>query len=881
MTLYQLDDPVDTALPADLQASMIFDHARLMSCSVGADSLAGVEDPEVYHNQTISHITQIRITGDREKIKAGLLRRLRSFVDNGYQLENYSDTWNIRGESRYFKSNYYGLLEDGFLKQLVIFHRDETAARHQEELVANIAQNLAADCDEAFFIQLVRRLAQTFDLDYAAISEVADSGSELGADGEDDAQVRMLAFYSKDSPDIQHQEVVYSLRDSPGFDVLAGKAKIYASGVREQFPGNEALRNSEIDGYIGVPILGENSQHLGLMSLMHKSAIPNPDLVKAVLNIFSIRASAEIERRRANREQQQRQLQQRIFIDNNTSGMFVVDIAPPMPMTLNSQKQVQWLAEHSQFVDANQAFLDLFECKSLADLLGRSLFGGCVAYDFATTARSFIGGEYQFRDHLIRLNLGDKDIWVSANCSSVVENQQLVQLLGMVTDISDRVRHSQEVEYRAQHDALTDLPNRSYFIDQLEQARRLSRPGSRHALFLLDLDGFKEVNDTLGHETGDYLLQQIGPRVSRLLAPTKSLLARLGGDEFAIFVENYQDIQTVLSLARDLIQAIKSPFTINELELVVGGSIGISLYPDNADSVSSLMRCADVAMYQAKKNAIDYCLYSTQQDHYTVRRLSLMMDIRHAIGNDELRLFYQPIVSLHDQKPVSFEALIRWEHPVLGILPPLEFIPLIELTDMIMPVTWWVLETAIEQLAVWKARNWPYKISVNVSARNLVDAGFVSFIENCLQRYGVNGEFLEIEITESTLMADPEKARRLLQSVAALGASISIDDYGTGYSSLAYLKSLPINTLKIDRTFISQMLEDSQDIIIVNSTIQLAHNLGLDVTAEGIEEPSLVNALVDLGCDKGQGYFFCRPIPVNELEQWLLLHSRATVCGQN
>ena len=214
------------------------------------------------------------------------------------------------------------------------------------------------------------------------------------------------------------------------------------------------------------------------------------------------------------------------------------------------------------------------------------------------------------------------------------------------------------------------------------------------------------------------------------------------------------------------------------------------------------------------------------------------------------------------------------------MLPPAEFIPLIELSDMIMPVTWWVVEAAVKQLAQWRKIELQYRLSVNVSTRNLVDAGFVSFIDTCLKRYNVEGRFLEIEITESTLMADPDKAREVLQSIAELGATISIDDYGTGYSSLAYLKSLPINTLKIDRAFISQMQDDSQDQIIVNSTIQLAHNLGLAVTAEGIEDVCLIETLKELGCDKGQGYYFCKPVSIEELDAWLVLYNKNRISEQ-
>jgi diguanylate cyclase (GGDEF)-like protein len=455
------------------------------------------------------------------------------------------------------------------------------------------------------------------------------------------------------------------------------------------------------------------------------------------------------------------------------------------------------------------------------------------------------------------------------NVTTQEKNNEICQLFGVVTDTTDRVIQSQEIEYRAKHDGLTGLPNRGYFIEQTEAVLSLAGKNDKHALLMLDLDGFKEVNDTLGHETGDELLKDIGPRLKTVLSNLVSIEARLGGDEFAVFIEDYEDENQLRGLASEIMAAIKSPFAIHGLELSVGGSIGIATYPEMSASISSMMRCADIAMYQAKRQSKDYALYNTDSDHYTVRRLSLMMDVRQAITNNELQLFYQPIMSLENQQVSGFEGLIRWQHPELGMLSPGEFIPLIELTDMIMPVTWWVVETAIKQLADWRKLGWEYSVSVNVSTRNLVDVRFVSFIEDCLAKHNVEGQYLEIEITESTLMADPDKSREVLQSIAALGVNISIDDYGTGYSSLAYLKSLPINTLKIDRAFISQMLLNPQDKIIVNSTIQLAHNLGLKVTAEGIEDLSVISDLKALGCDKGQGFYYCKPISVEKLTVWL------------
>lgn len=871
VTVYIMPEPLDTSIASELQAELILANAQLHELNPAASLSMGIDDPDAFRGLTMASML-LGASGDEQALE-DLRSRLKSFIEKSYCLEDLSTEWTVADTTRHFKTSYHGFVEDGKLLRILVIHRDESVRRLQEQLVSNVAQYLAAESDDKFFAQLCSRLAETLGVDYAAVAET------VGPDG----MVRILAFYDGREAEYVHAENEYSLKGTPGYEVLhSGKERLYRFGVSKSFPNDIYLKKYRIDSYVGVPIYGANYQLLGLIYLMHRTELPSVELCLSVLNIFAIRVSAEIERQRIDKEKSKREQQQKIFIENNSSGMFVVDIEPPMPTNLSLQKQVQWLADNTRFVECNKSLIKILAVDGADTLLGSSLYSDLVYYDFATHAREFVSNDHYFKDHLVQLTLFDGDsVWISANISSVEKDGHITQMLGVLNDVSDREIRSRDMEYRAKHDGLTGLPNRSSFIEHVEQVLKLSRASSKHALFLLDLDGFKEVNDTLGHETGDYLLQQIGPRIAPAIKPVSISLARLGGDEFALLVEDYDTEEQVKELAEQMMAGIKSPFTINELELVVGGSVGIALYPANGDSVSSLMRCADIAMYEAKQQSQDYCVYSTDRDHYTVRRLSLMMDIRQAVANNELRLFYQPIIQLQGEKVIGFEALIRWDHPEHGMLSPGEFIPLIELTDMIMPVTWWVVETAIKQLSDWRELGWDYVISVNVSTRNLIDAGFVSFIETCLARYQVQGEFLEMEITESTLMADPEKARRVLQEVSTLGVRISVDDYGTGYSSLAYLKSLPIDTLKIDRTFISQMMTNSLDEIIVNSTVQLAHNLGLNVTAEGIEHASLIKTLELIGCDKGQGYYFCKPIPLEELNVWLALYKRKEITSQS
>lgn len=867
VSVYALDPPLDISMGVNEQAEAIYSSATLVETNTLSASKIGIESPEKFVGLSIEEISRHMGAGqDLSETRKKLIARLQRFILNGYTLDSAITSWSSSDNDKWFKTSYYGLVSDGKLHKMVTLYQHENTHREQERLVSDIANNLENDSEEELYSSLTRRLAQTLSASFASVLELAPHV---------EGTVSSWTMYDSAKRECASGIDEFPIRNPAIYKASQGDTIVIEHGASDQFDKNQIVHGLAVDSLVAVPVMGLGEKPLALLLLMNKGPLANLEFIRSVLALFAIRIGAEIERRKFDEERRTNQQHQTVFIENSSSGMAVMEINPPMSTSMTVPQQVVWMSENTRVTECNSALVELLGYRSKKALIGHSLISDLVRFDFATQARDFIGDDYSCLDYVVPLvTAKGKAAWISANLAGEVVDGKLTKIYAVMSDVSERIRYSREMEHRANHDGLTGLPNRNYFVEQLDQLLGQSRPDSNHALLILDLDGFKEVNDTLGHETGDLLLQQIGPRVSEVLSREKTLFARLGGDEFAVLLEDCVDEETITSMAADLMAEIRSPFTINELELVVGGSVGIAVYPEHGDTSSSLMRCADIAMYQAKQRSQDFKVYSSDSDHYTLRRLSLMMDIRHAVQNDELRLFYQPIVDIEDQNVIGFEALIRWFHPELGMLPPGEFIPLIELTDTIMPVTWWVVETAVKQLAQWQEMNWNYRVSVNVSTRNLVDNGFVSFIESCLQRYGVNGKMLEIEITESTLMADPEKARKVLQSIAELGVLISVDDYGTGYSSLAYLKSLPIDTLKIDRTFISQMLADSQDEIIVRSTIQLAHNLGLRVTAEGIEDVSLIRRLHELGCDKGQGYFFCKPLPMEDLLEWLPLHQR-------
>jgi len=420
-------------------------------------------------------------------------------------------------------------------------------------------------------------------------------------------------------------------------------------------------------------------------------------------------------------------------------------------------------------------------------------------------------------------------------------------------------------EHAAKHDSLTGLPNRLSFHDTVTAA---IDDCERGAMLLMDLDRFKEVNDTLGHHYGDLLLQRVAERVREDMHADDEF-ARLGGDEFAIFSPGI-DGDGGLSLARRVAESLRTPVEINGIVLDAPASIGIALFPEDATEVSTLLQKADVAMYRSKETHVGATLYEERYDHHSPAKLALTADLRTAVDSDAIVVHYQPMLDLGTSQAMSVEALVRWQHPDLGLLPPAAFLDIAEQTSLIKPLTQRVLETSLQQAAQWSQEGIEVAVAVNISTRVLNDPRFVQRVTGALHDANVSPASLKLEVTESTLMADPVLARSVLQELADLGVTICIDDFGTGYSSLAYLADLPVAEVKIDQSFVRRMEAGSRETIIVASTIDLAHNLGMRAVAEGVEDPGLRPQLQALGCDAAQGYGISRPLPALDVTRWLI-----------
>lgn len=421
-------------------------------------------------------------------------------------------------------------------------------------------------------------------------------------------------------------------------------------------------------------------------------------------------------------------------------------------------------------------------------------------------------------------------------------------------------RREGEILRLAYEDGLTALPNRTMFLERLNQALKLARrDGPQPVVMLLDLDRFKTINDTLGHEVGDMALREAGQRIAATLREADSV-ARLGGDEFAILLTSAAPAQAQAA-ARRIADAMEAPFTIAGQSMDIGTSIGIASYPEHGADASELMRAADVAMYAAKRAKIGYATYDPSLDGERQSHLTLLGELRRAVDEGQLKLMYQPKLTLADGRICAVEALVRWQHPERGMVPPNDFIPFAEQTGYITRITRWVVGEAVRQCGEWRRQGLDIRISINASTRDLqVREDLPGLMRDALAAHGVPGTLICVEITEGALMDDPVGARKILRELHDMGVSLSIDDYGTGYSSLAYLKELTVNELKIDRSFVVGMQNDPQSLAIVRSTIELGHNLGLHVVAEGVESAEDIETLRRSGCDSVQGYGISRPL---------------------
>ncbi|MDT8453146.1 MAG: EAL domain-containing protein [Gammaproteobacteria bacterium] len=424
------------------------------------------------------------------------------------------------------------------------------------------------------------------------------------------------------------------------------------------------------------------------------------------------------------------------------------------------------------------------------------------------------------------------------------------------------------LEHQALHDPLTDMPNRKLFNNQLQQLISNSIPNhDNFVLILSDLNRFKEINDTLGHHIGDVVLQKVAERLNDTLR-SNDLVARLGGDEFGILLAN-STIEQAKITVKKILEAFEQAFDIEDHNLDIGLSMGLVEYPQHGNDVNILLQRADVAMYSAKNNHLGFCVYKPSEDGHAVSRLALAAELRQAINSQTLRLFYQPKIDLSTGQIYGAEALLRWEHPERGFISPDDFIPLAEHTGLISAITCFVIDSAARQCAAWNALGHKLMISINVSMNCIHNARLPAKLNEVILTNKIAPDQITLELTENIFIKDPVRSKKILNNISQMGVGISIDDFGTGYSSMAYLKQLPVSEIKIDRSFVLEMLEDENDEVIVHATIDLAHNLGIKVIAEGVESLEVAKRLKELNCDAAQGFYLGHPMEVDDFVEYL------------
>lgn len=569
----------------------------------------------------------------------------------------------------------------------------------------------------------------------------------------------------------------------------------------------------------------------------------------------------------------------RAFVENSQDGIWRFDLEPTIPIDLPKKDMIQAILERAVLGDCNHIFANVYDTDNPKDLLGLTL-QETGSRTYAMDVQAFVENDFKLStQEIVWKKRSGQSLCLQTSANGTIENDHLVEIWGVTRDTTERRRYIDRLEYQANHDILTGLPNRTRLesiANTIITAKKTAQTSesenkakvSNLALIILDLDGFKEINDTLGHHVGDNIIKDIGPRIKRVVTSLHATISRLGGDEFAILLPDIASTRDAIMVAERILASVRKEFVFDDIVIEARASMGIALFPEQAQDFSTLMRYADVAMYTAKKSMAAVEVYNPKYDQNSPKRLLLMNELGKAIRDNQLTLYYQPKISLGTNEVVGVEALARWIHPTMGFISPAEFVPIAEMTDLINEMTDWVLDESLKQVRRWQDKGLTIKMAVNISARNLLNDNVLQKIEYLLHNHSLSPSCLELEITESTIMNNAEYSLTLLEQINNLGIDLSIDDFGTGYSSLAYLKKLPVKWLKIDYAFIINMLEDEQDQIIVNSTINMAHNLGLSVVAEGVETQAVLSRLSSMECEHAQGYHIARPMPAADFEEW-------------
>ncbi|QDS35792.1 bifunctional diguanylate cyclase/phosphodiesterase [Brevibacillus brevis] len=580
--------------------------------------------------------------------------------------------------------------------------------------------------------------------------------------------------------------------------------------------------------------------------------VPFKDQAGEIYQYLSIRSDITC-RKQMEDELKQSEEKYRIIAENTSDIISIINLDGEFLYLSPSHKRV-W--EHTV---PDEEIHNLFEWIVEDD---RDIFAYAIQHAFSTRK------EYMVE---CRINTQRNDvIWTESKINPITDEEGNVTKLLLVTrDVTDRKQSEETIHHLAYHDALTDLPNRRMYVQQLsKEMMQAKRFQSNLAVLFLDMDRFKDVNDSFGHDVGDMLLIEASKRLQACLKPG-DVVARLGGDEFTIMQNHLQDRSEATALAEQIMNQLQRPFELEGHVFNVSCSIGIALYPQDGDNPEDLLKRADTALYTVKsrgKNGYDF--FDPTMEAKSLERILMENEMRKAIEQEQFQIYYQPKIDIVTSSMTGMEALVRWVHPELGIIPPNRFIPIAEETGMILALGEWILKQACKQNKIWHDQGYTLKVSVNLSARQIYQKDLVEMIKDILRETNLSPDWLELEITES-IFVKMEEATAVLQQIRDIGIQISIDDFGTGYSSFSYIKSLPVDTIKIDASFIRDIHHNQESQAIVKAIVTIAQSLNMNVIAEGIELHDQVAALKENGCDHGQGYLFSKPLPTDAFDQFL------------
>ena len=695
---------------------------------------------------------------------------------------------------------------------------------------------------EKLYQTCVKDLAAIYNAKYAVICIFADEAKTT---------MRTLAVWAEDRI-IDNFE--YTLEGSPCQDVLDQKMTLVSTNATHHYPQFGLLKDLNVDSYFGATLISPSQKLLGLVVVMDTNPMPAQGWGEPILGITASRLALELER---NAAEDELKLAASVFKES-TEAIVITDqegsilrINPAFSQ-ITGYRPEDVIGENPRILSAEHHDEQFY--KVLWDeLLNKGVWQGEI-WDRRKNGEMF-------------------PAWQTITAVKD-DNGEIIQFISRFSDISEKKNTEERIYHLAHYDLITGLPNRAFFQDQLERdISHARRQDETLALLFLDLDNFKVINDAFGHPAGDSLLKQVARRLSEVTRKD-DMLARIGGDEFTILLTNTQSNQDTALVAEKILNCFVMPFNHEEMEVVVSASIGISTFPSDGEDALTLLKNADSAMYQAKqKGRNNFQFFTAEMNSRVQERLSLENDMRKALEQNEFILHYQPQVNLETGEIIACEALVRWQHPTQGLISPFTFIPVAEESGLIVPLGEWVMRAALTQLNEWHQAELPkIRMSVNLSAQQFGKHNLAHTVTTILNETGMDANCLELELTESMLMADVNSTIETLHTLRDMGIQLSIDDFGTGYSSMAYLKRFPIDKLKIDRSFVCDLTTDSEDAAIVTATIALGHSLNLTMVAEGVETEQQLGFLRTQGCEQIQGYYFSRPLPAEEFT--VLLQSK-------